>query len=91
MEMTPDQWVNGGTEDAPRARAEDPMTMRLTLEDQDRELLTRVLTRYLGDLKMEIGDTDSRTMRAELHRDEDAIKSILERLSSKSSAGTAGA
>jgi hypothetical protein len=66
------------------------MTMQLTLEDRDRELLTRILTRYLGDLRMEIGDTDSRTMRAEMHKDEDAIKSMLERLASKSSAGTAG-
>ena len=66
------------------------MTMQLTLEEQDRELLNRILTRYLGDLKMEIGDTDSRTMRAEMHKDEDAIKSMLELLSSKSSAGTAG-
>jgi hypothetical protein len=39
---------------------------------------------------MEIGDTDSRTMRNEMHKDEDAIKSMLERSSSKSSAGTAG-
>ena len=66
------------------------MTMQLTLDDQYRELLTRILTQYLGDLKMEIGDTDSRTMRAEMHKDEDAIKVMLERLTSKSSAGTAG-
>ena len=66
------------------------MTTQLTLEEQDRELLTRILTQYLGDLKMEIGDTDSRAMRAEMHKDEDAIKSMLERLSSTSSARTAG-
>jgi len=66
------------------------MTTQLILEEQDRELLTRILTQYLGDLKMEIGDTDSRTMRAEMHKDEDAIKSMLERLSSTSSARTAG-
>ena len=33
------------------------MTMQLTLDDQYREILTRILTQYLGDLKMEIGDT----------------------------------
>jgi hypothetical protein len=66
------------------------MTMQLTLEEQDRELLTRILTRYLGDLKMEIGATDSRSMRADMHKDEVVIKSMLERLSSKSSAGAAG-
>jgi len=66
------------------------MTSQLTLEEQDRVLLTRILTQYLGDLKMEIGHTDSRTMRAEMHKDEDAIKAMLERLTSKSSAGTAG-
>jgi hypothetical protein len=65
------------------------MAVQLTLENQERELLSRILNDYLDNLRMEIGATDSRNMRAEMHRNEETIKSILESLSSGSSAGTA--
>ena len=56
------------------------MQTTLILEDQDRDTLTRVLIEYLGDLRLAIRNTDSRTMREGMHRDEDSIKSILQSL-----------
>ena len=59
------------------------MPTTLTLEDYDSDMLTRVLTEYLGDLRMTIRDTDSHAMREGMHRDEDSIKAILETLTGK--------
>ena len=56
------------------------MPTTLTLEDYDRDMLTRVLSEYLGDLRMTIRDTDNRAMREGMHHDEDSIKAILETL-----------
>jgi hypothetical protein len=64
------------------------MPTQLNLENEERELLSRILSDYLGNLRMEIGATDSRNMRAEMHRNEETIMSIVERLTSGSSAKT---
>ena len=66
------------------------MPLTLTLEDQDRELLSRVLTDYLGDLRMEIRHTEDHDLRERKHRDEDIIKSMLDQLSAARSAGRSG-
>ena len=60
------------------------MQTTLILEERDREMLSRVLTNYLGDLRMTIRDTENYSMREEMHRDEDAIKAILETLKAES-------
>jgi hypothetical protein len=54
--------------------------MRLTLNDDERDLLKRLLESDLGDLRFEIADTDSKSMRDDLKRDEATLKAILERL-----------
>jgi len=54
--------------------------MRLTLNDDERDLLKRLLESDLGDLRFEIADTDSKSMRDDLKRDEAMLKAILERL-----------
>lgn len=54
--------------------------MQLTFEPAERDLLDRVLNRYLGDLRAEIGKTENFEMRQDLKHDEDMLKSLLERL-----------
>lgn len=54
--------------------------MELTLQDGEAALLERLLTQTLGDLRMEISNTESYDMRQGLKRDEDAIKSMIRRL-----------
>jgi len=54
--------------------------MRLTLNDDERELLKRLLESDLGDLRFEIADTESKPMRDDLKRDEAMLKAILGRL-----------
>jgi hypothetical protein len=63
--------------------------LQLDLDDYERDLLNRILEDHLGNLRMEIGATDNRDMRAEMHRAEDAIKSILQRISTGNAARTA--
>ncbi len=54
--------------------------MELHLTDTERTLLTQLLQNYLGDLRMEIRDTDSFTYRQGLKADEHALGGILGRL-----------
>ena len=57
------------------------MPLSFTVEEYERGLLARILTDHLGDLRMEIANTDSAPMRQELHREEEAIKAMIARLS----------
>ena len=52
----------------------------VVLTGEEAELLGRILTSYLGDLRMEIADTDNPAMRRDLHREEDSIRALLTRL-----------
>jgi len=54
--------------------------MDLHLEAAEAELLRRVLTSYLSDLREEIGKTEDYDMRQSLKREEEQIKSLIERL-----------
>jgi hypothetical protein len=54
--------------------------MNLTLEPEDVDLLERVLSGRLGDLRMEISNTDSYDFRQDLKADEARLKALLERL-----------
>ena len=54
--------------------------MELTLASEDVALLKRILTQYLGDLRMEIANTDDYEWRESLKRDEERIKALLARL-----------
>lgn len=54
--------------------------MELHLAQTESALLQQVLRNYLGDLRMEIRDTDSYTFREGLKEDERTIGAIIERL-----------
>lgn len=54
--------------------------MQLELSDREMEVIGRVLRNYLGDLRMEIRDTENFDFRQDLKADEEAIKSFLGRL-----------
>lgn len=55
-------------------------TMELTLQDSEVQLLERLLRSTLGDLRMEISNTESMPLRESLKKDEEALKSIIRRL-----------
>jgi hypothetical protein len=54
--------------------------MQLELDAADSELLEQILTGRLGDLRMEISNTDDFDFRKGLKEDEGRIKALLERL-----------
>jgi len=54
--------------------------VQLDLDEADRELLKRILDRYLGNLRMEISNTENFDWRKALHTDEDRIKAMLAKL-----------
>ena len=54
--------------------------MDLVLQDSEAALLLRVLTEEIGDLRVEIGKTESHDLRESLKRDEAALRSIVRRL-----------
>jgi len=54
--------------------------MQLTLQAAEAQLLHRILTQYLSDLRMEITDTENFDWRQDLKRDEESIKSLLLRI-----------
>ena len=56
--------------------------MELTLTAAESDLLRSTLDRAIGNLKMEISNTENFAMRNELKQDEVLLKAILERLQS---------
>jgi len=56
------------------------ITVNLELNKEEAELVTRVLADYLGNLRMEIGNTDSYDWRQDLKGDEERLKAVLARL-----------
>ena len=56
--------------------------MELTLTAAESDLLRSTLDRAIGNLKMEISNTENFAMRNELKQDEGLLKAILERLQS---------
>ena len=52
----------------------------LELGDAQAQLLHKILTTYLGDLRMEIAGTERKAYRDALHSEEDLIKDLLVRL-----------
>lgn len=52
--------------------------MDLNLSDADVELLRRILTNYLADLRMEIVDTDNHDYKATLRDEQTQIGVILD-------------
>jgi hypothetical protein len=54
--------------------------VQLELDSEDLALLKRILDRYLGNLRMEISNTENFDWRRALHADEDRIKAMLAKL-----------
>lgn len=59
--------------------------MELTLQSDEAELLKRILTNYLSDLRMEISNTENYQLRENLQRGETILKAIIEKLEHESS------
>jgi len=55
-------------------------TVRIQLDGEEVQLLDRVLSSYLGELRMEVRVTDNRRLRAELKREEQLLRTLIERL-----------
>ncbi len=56
--------------------------MLVELEPQQIDVLLRVLTSYLSDLRMEIADTEQYDMREDLKQQEAVLKAVIGRLES---------
>lgn len=56
--------------------------MTLELSPEEVAVLAEILRRDLGELRMEIADTDSKDFRDNLKKKEVLIKSLIERLGS---------
>ncbi len=54
--------------------------MQLMLDNSEAEVLKRVLSDAVGNLRLEVGDTDNRDLRQELQRNEAVLRSIIARL-----------
>jgi len=58
--------------------------VQLTLTETDAAALAKALEIYLGDLRMEIADTDSQDFRERLKQEEQIITRAMEQLRGKS-------
>lgn len=54
--------------------------MELHLEPEEASLLRRILSTYLGDLRMEISNTENYDLRQSLKQEEVQVAAIIERL-----------
>jgi hypothetical protein len=54
--------------------------MQLDLSDEDRDLLVGLVERTLGETRVEARHTDDRGFRERLHREQESLRQILERL-----------
>jgi hypothetical protein len=55
--------------------------LQLELNDEERGFVWRALDSYLSDLRVEIVNTKKHEWLQRLHKEEQALKSIIERLS----------
>jgi len=54
--------------------------MEVMLKPNELELVKRILTNYLSDLRMEIADTEDFNLRQDLKADEETIKGVIARI-----------
>ena len=57
--------------------------IQVTLTESDAAAVKKVLESYLGDLRMEIADTDSQEFRERLKQEEQAVTRAVEQLRGK--------
>jgi hypothetical protein len=65
-------------------QARDNRSMMLHLDDQELSVLRDLLQSALGDLSMEIANTDNASFRALLRRERDLLKAVFDRLNAPS-------
>ena len=63
--------------------------MQLSIQQDEAELLHRILTQYLSELKPEISNTENFEWRQGMKRDEDAVKRMISQLE-QSKSGASG-
>lgn len=54
--------------------------VQIELQEYQAQALHGILDTYLSDLRLEIGDTDSREWRAKMKEEEGFIKELLDKL-----------
>jgi hypothetical protein len=62
------------------AAVDGEQRVRIQLDGEEVQLLDRVLGSYRGELRMEVRGTDNRRLRAELRREEQLLRRLIERL-----------
>jgi len=65
---------------SPRIAQKGAAQMLLELSVEERDLIRYVLERFLSDLREEIYKTESYDYRVELHRQEELLRGLLQRL-----------
>ncbi len=51
-----------------------------TLSREERELLNRIVTNYLSELRMEIADTDKLSFKEGLRKEEDILNDLINKI-----------
>ena len=51
-----------------------------TLSREERELLDRIVTNYLSELRMEIADTDQLSFKENLRKEEDILNDLIKKI-----------
>jgi len=51
-----------------------------TLSREERELLNRIVTNYLSELRMEIADTDKLSFKESLRKEEDILNDLINKI-----------
>ncbi len=65
--------------------------LQFNLRPDDRDLLVEIVRAYLGDLRLEIGDTSSFDYRSNLKAEEKTVRGILDILTRSSTFADPGA
>jgi len=54
--------------------------MELALSHEEADLIHRILSSFLSDLRMEVADTDNPSMRRTLKGEEEVVRSLVTRI-----------
>lgn len=55
----------------------------LQFSEEERELLNKIITNYLSELRMEIADTDQLSFKEQLRQEEDVVNGMIKKIQSK--------
>ncbi len=54
----------------------------LEFSQQERDILNKIVTSYLSELRMEIADTDQLSFKKELRKEEELLNKLIEKMDS---------